>query len=95
MKLEFSQQIFGKYTNVQFHNNPFSASRFAPSGRTVGRTDGRTGIPDEADSHFSQFWNALLMSHFLSNGATKTWHSYSYDIKWNATCTISLRLAQI
>jgi len=27
MKLEFSGQIWGKYTNIKFHENPFSGSR--------------------------------------------------------------------
>jgi len=27
MKLEFSQQIFEKYSNAKFHNNPSSGSR--------------------------------------------------------------------
>ena len=34
MKLQFSQQIFQKYSNIKFHENPSSGSRVAPSGRT-------------------------------------------------------------
>ena len=34
MKLEFSRQIFEKYSNIKFHENPSSGSRVIPSGRT-------------------------------------------------------------
>jgi len=39
MKLEFSRQIFEKYSNVKFHENAFSESRVVPRGRTHGQTD--------------------------------------------------------
>jgi hypothetical protein len=39
MKLEFSRQIFEKYSNITFHENPSSGSRVAPCGQTDGRTD--------------------------------------------------------
>jgi hypothetical protein len=34
MKLEFSQQIFEKYSNINFHENPPSDSRVFPNGQT-------------------------------------------------------------
>jgi len=34
MKPEFSQQIFGKYSNIKLHENPSSGSRVVPYGRT-------------------------------------------------------------
>jgi hypothetical protein len=39
MKLEFSRQIFWKYSNVKFHENPPSGSRVVPCGQTDGRTE--------------------------------------------------------
>jgi len=51
MKLEFSQQIFEKYSNIRFHENLFSGSRVVP----FGQADGRTDRHDEADSCLSQF----------------------------------------
>ena len=39
MKLEFSQQIFEKYLNIKFHENPSSGSRVVPCGRTDRQTD--------------------------------------------------------
>jgi len=33
-KLEFSRQIFAEYSNIKFHENPFSGSRVVLSGRT-------------------------------------------------------------
>ena len=37
MKTEFSWQIFDKYTNIKFHENPFSGSWVVPR-RHVDRT---------------------------------------------------------
>ena len=34
MKLEFSRQIFEKWSNVKFHENPSSGSRVVPIGQT-------------------------------------------------------------
>jgi hypothetical protein len=51
MKLEFSRQIFEKYSNIKFHEHLSFSSQVAP----CGRTDGRTGRNDEANSCFSQF----------------------------------------
>jgi len=34
MKLEFSRQIFEKYSNIRFHENPSEGSRVIPCGRT-------------------------------------------------------------
>jgi len=39
MKLEFSRQIFEKYSNTKFHENPSSGSRVVPCGQTDGLTD--------------------------------------------------------
>jgi len=39
MKREFSRQIFEKYRNIKFYENPASERRVAPCGRTDGRTD--------------------------------------------------------
>ena len=38
MKLEFSRQIFEKYLNIAFHENPSSGSRVVTSRRTDGQT---------------------------------------------------------
>jgi hypothetical protein len=39
MKLEFSRQIFEKYSKVNFHKNPSSGSRIVPCERKDGLTD--------------------------------------------------------
>ena len=41
MKLEFSRQIFEKYSNIIFHENPSSGSRVDPCGRMDGWMDRR------------------------------------------------------
>jgi hypothetical protein len=35
MKLEFSRQVFEKYKNIKFHENPSSGSRIIPSGQAM------------------------------------------------------------
>ena len=40
MKLEFSRQIFEKYSIIKFHENPPSESRVVPCRRTDTQTDG-------------------------------------------------------
>ena len=47
MKLEFSGQIFEKYSNTKFHDNPSSGSRVVSRGLTETK---------EPNSRFSQFW---------------------------------------
>ena len=37
MKLECAQQIFEKYANIKFNENPFGGSRVVPCGRTNGQ----------------------------------------------------------
>jgi len=39
MKLELFRQIFEKYCNIKFHENPFSASRIVLCGRKDRWTD--------------------------------------------------------
>ena len=46
MELEFSRQIFEKYSNIKIHANPSSGSRVAECGRTDRH--------DKANSRFSQ-----------------------------------------
>ena len=47
MKLEISQHIFEKFSNIKFHQYLSSGSRVVPCGQTDGH--------DEADNGFSQF----------------------------------------
>jgi len=44
MKLEFSRQIFEKYSNIKFHSNMFSGSRSCSP---------RTDKHGQANGHFS------------------------------------------
>ena len=44
MKLEFSGQIFEKYSDIKFHENPTSGSGIVLCGRTDGRKDGETDM---------------------------------------------------
>jgi len=57
MKIEFSRQIFEKYSNIKFHANPSSGRRVVPCGRTDGRTDGWTNSrADRHDQANGRFW---------------------------------------
>jgi len=42
MKLEFSRQMFEKYSDIRFHEYPSSGSRVVPCGQTDRLTDGQT-----------------------------------------------------
>jgi hypothetical protein len=53
MKLEFSGQIFEKYSNVKYHENPLNGRRVVP----YGRTDGRSDRLELANSTFRNFAN--------------------------------------
>jgi hypothetical protein len=39
MKLEFSEQIFEKYSNIKFHENPFSGSQVITCRQMDRQTD--------------------------------------------------------
>jgi len=42
MKLEFSQQIFEKRSNIKFHKNPSSGSQVVSHRQTARRMDRQT-----------------------------------------------------
>jgi hypothetical protein len=44
MKLQYSQRIFGKYSNIKINKNPFSGRRVSPCGRSDRRRDGQKDI---------------------------------------------------
>jgi hypothetical protein len=48
-KIEFSEKICEKYSNIKFHENSSSESRVVVGGRT------ETDRKDEANGRFSQF----------------------------------------
>ena len=51
MKLQFSQQIFEKYSNIRLHKNPFSGSRVVPRGQTDGQTHRQTDRQTDRQTH--------------------------------------------
>ena len=65
MKIELSREIFEKYSNIKFHENPISGSRVVSwwqrdrrtDGRTNERTDGQTDSHDETNNAFRNFAN--------------------------------------
>jgi len=58
MKLEFSRQIFEKYSYIKFHESPSSGSRGVPRGRAGGQTDRLTDIMMMLIVDFRNFANA-------------------------------------
>jgi hypothetical protein len=46
MKLEFSRQIFEKYSNIKFHENLSTGSRVVPRGQTDRQTERQTGMTE-------------------------------------------------
>jgi hypothetical protein len=62
MKIEFSRQFFEKYSNVKFHENPFSESWVVPSRWADG--------DDEAIVAFNNFAKApknAMIFHLIKN----------------------------
>jgi len=56
IKIDLSWQIFEKYSNTKFHENPSNGSRVIPCARTDRRIDRHDG----ANSRFSQFCEKRL-----------------------------------
>jgi hypothetical protein len=67
MKLEFSRQIFGKYSNITFHENLSSGSRVVSCGRTDGQTDVTKLTLD-----FSQFCELTQSAFFTHRDSSRT-----------------------
>jgi hypothetical protein len=57
MKLEFSQQIFKKYSNIKFNENLSCGSRDFQCERTDGRTQGQRDMTKLIDT-YRNFSNA-------------------------------------
>jgi hypothetical protein len=55
IKLLYTQQIFGKQTQIFKKIRPMRAQLFSTDRQTDGRADGQTDRHDEANSRFSQF----------------------------------------
>jgi hypothetical protein len=68
--LECSPQIFRKYSEVRFDENPFSRSRFVPWGETDGRTDRR----DETNGLFRNFADAPKTNPWKTDGRLSSLH---------------------
>jgi len=68
IKLEFSRQIFGKYSNIKFHENPSSMSRNVHCGwtHTDRQTERRTNMMD-----------LRVAFHNFANAPNKAWIHYS------------------
>jgi len=41
MNLEFSRYVLDKYSNIKFHEKPYSGCRVVPCGQMDGQTDMR------------------------------------------------------
>ena len=54
----FSRQIFQKYSNIKFHENPSSGSRVVPYGQTDRPDEAKTAV-------FRNFANAPKNSYFV------------------------------
>ena len=72
MKLEFSRQIFEKYTNMEFHENMLIGSRFVPCRGTTRQTAGWTDRHDKANSRFSQFCESGLEKNNIEHAAGRS-----------------------
>jgi len=75
MKFEFSQQIFEKYSNFKFHENPSSGSEAVPCGRTGGErqtdvTKLRVAFPNLANEHKNKIIQYILHTDTRSDSGS-------------------------
>jgi len=61
MKLKFSGQIFEKYSNIKFNENPYSVSRIFSCGLTDGQTRRRNFV--YASKHDTFFISHPAVQH--------------------------------
>ena len=85
MKLEYSWQIFEKYSNIKFHENLSSGSWVVPRGQTEGQTDitnlmvafrNFANKPKNNSLHINYvIWeqDAVLQKNIDSNFSINTW----------------------
>jgi len=72
MKHEFSQHIFEKYTNTNFHENLNSGSLVVPFGVAKGWTDGRTDGRIDRMTDMTQLTVAIRNSVNAPNNSSTT-----------------------
>jgi len=70
-KLEFSQQIFEKYSTINFHENLFSGTRIVP----CDQTDRHNEV-----THFSQFCKRTIKSNWKLNSVISLSQSRSQSV---------------
>jgi len=73
MKLEFCEQIFEKYSNIKFHENPSGGSRVVPCGQMEGWTDVMKLIVT-----FCNFANASKNSNCFPNKIQSVLHLHQF-----------------
>ena len=67
MKFEFYRQIFRKYPNTDFHENPYSGSPVVLCGHTAGQREGRAACMTNLIFAFRSFTKAANNDHHLYN----------------------------
>ena len=93
MKLEFSRQIFDKYSNIKFQENPSSGSRVAACCQTdrqtyIGRTDRRTYMTKLIVA-FRNFLNApIKRGQFF-----RSVHPHANSLFWGRNILLGLILS--
>jgi hypothetical protein len=81
MKLGFSAQIFGIYSDIKYNNNPSIGSRAVPYGRTDGNT--QTGVRKPVVA-FRSFPNVPKIGIF------QVYRSYTLKLKDSLELTVFL-----
>jgi hypothetical protein len=82
MKLEYSQNIFEKFSNIKFHENPSSGSRVVTCGRTVRH--------NKVNSISSHICNTSLILHVCNAGFYMYTHRSKTEFIHSVFCIFSI-----
>ena len=87
MKLECSRQVFEKYSNIKFHENPFSGSRVVSCGRTVRQDEVNSPFPFHL-RYRSPCWALAALRRRLYSSLSS---AHLLHPRIPSTCDVSLR----
>jgi hypothetical protein len=97
-KLQISRQIFEKYSNIKFHENPSSGSRAVPCGQTdmANLTVAFRNIPNALKRatclrpSVTQYWRVNSLTHCQETRYRRSLHKLERVSSFVKSCTVKL-----